>query len=413
MVPHNKLYLWLISFALVVAACSKSDSSDKQAEDGTGQEPAAPKAATTPTSTPPVNTQAPPGKPGKKPPGDVAPPPEHSFITYNLGLIPAVGLERARLPLILEAMKKTRASVACLQEVWTDDDVKAITEGLAAYYPHAFSKATEDTGKHPSGVCDLGNAISTQKCGTEKCTPKGISMTECVSDAALCKAQYDGFSDACKRCLAANTQSPTRCAMGEAPRFNSQGRNGLLLLSWHEIENPTYTTIEAQIVARGAITATIQGRTVQCTHLSADLQVVPYPPDTTYQSWAEEHAAQIGVIDKAAKSDGCRVLLGDMNTGPTTEQLAGELEKNFSGLANASYVQPWDEPECTFCADNPLAGVTDDRWIDHIFFKGCQKAAAFEYRRVFDQPIQVQSEGALVDTRLSDHYGVMVTTRDL
>jgi len=397
------------ALSLSLSGCGKSSSS------GEDKKPASPPEQPTPVAP----EAAPETAPAKAPVTLAAAPPAGTFMTYNLGLIPAVGLEKERLPQIVEAMKQTRAEVACLQEVWRKEDVQAITSGLAGHYPHAFWQETTDDGKHQAGVCDLSAAMATKQCGAEKCTPMGISMTECVSDEALCKAQYDGFSDECKRCLAANTESPTSCAISQAPRIMAQGGNGLLLLSWHPIENPRYTPMNTQIVARGAITATVQGKTVQCTHLSADLDVVPYPPGGAYTSWAEEHAAQIGIIDKATEGEGCRVFLGDMNTGPSVKasepakELVGELEENFGAFASAGYAEPWQQPVCTFCADNPLTGVKQGRFIDHVFFKGCASAATYGYQRVFDQPIQVTVDGKAVDLRLSDHYGVLVTTTGL
>ena len=400
-----------ITCALALCACAKKSDSDKsgenkgQAPDKQAEKPATPEVNTpTPEATSPV----PPA------PENVDPPAAGTYLTYNLGLLSAVGLDRQRLPRIIEAMKETRASVVCLQEVWTEADYQAISTALKNYYPHSFRHQTDDTSTYDSAPCQLSQALATQKCAGEMCTPKGISLFECMSDENLCKTQYDAFSDDCKLCLAANTDAATSCAMGtnKAARQSFGGRNGLVLLSWHEIENPTYTEYETSLVNRGVLTATIEGRTVQCTHLSAELDIVPYKKGT-FDSWAAEHKAQLPVIDKAGPDKGCRVLLGDMNTGPKTETLMPEIEQNFPGFAAAGWTETWDAPQCTFCPDNELTGVETGRFIDHIFFKGCNAKATYEYSRVFDQSITVKNETGEVKTRLSDHYGVRVEATGL
>ena len=66
-------------------------------------------------------------------------------------------------------------------------------------------------------------------------------------------------------------------------------------------------------------------------------------------------------------------------------------------------------PICTFCSDNPLAGVDKGRAIDHVMLKGCPESMTVEYERMFDQPISI--EGQAEPTRLSDHYGLKATIR--
>lgn len=405
-----------IACALSLWACKKGSDKDKTVEDKPGAT-AAEKPADKPARAAKPTSEKPEAAALARAPVKVEkaePPKPGTFLTFNLGLVDAVGMGSLRLPFIIAAMKKTRAEVACLQEVWDPADVQAVTEGLKGHYPHSFWHDTQDPATYPKAPCKLAQAIAVQRCGTEKCSSKGISLSECVSDENLCKTEYDAFDDDCKRCLAANTKSPTSCAVGVdvAKVYSTEGRNGLLLLSWNKIENPTYTAYDTQLVKRGVITATIDGRTVQCTHLTAGLDVVPFEKGT-FQSWDEEHKAQIPAIDKATDADGCRVLLGDMNTGPEGGGLTAEMGANFPEFARVGFTASWNEPQCTFCAENELTGTDTSRWIDHVFFKGCAKDASYAYRRVYDEQITVRKEERDIPTRLSDHYGVLVETTGL
>ncbi len=344
--------------------------------------------------------------PGATPSGRVVPGlPPMTFVTYNTGLAHgAVALADQRLPLIEAHLAGIDADVICLQEVWTDEDAAAIVSALEDTYPYTFRQVTEDTSE-PSTPCGIFKTYFLKRCVDRKCESQGISTEECVATGP-CKAKYDALADDCKRCLAANTAAPTSCALGGAQDFVSKGRNGLLLLSRHPIEHATYVPHDTLLVKRGMITADIQGYHTICTHLSADLGVVPYPPGRDFESWEDEHAAQVLALGEAAPGGRCTVLMGDLNAGPEDFGLTGELPENFKLLASEGYHWYWESPRCTWCKDNPLAGSEVDKLIDYIMFNGCPDGLQFEYHRIMDDPIDI--EGQTSPTRLSDHYGVLV-----
>ncbi len=332
--------------------------------------------------------------------------PPMTFATYNTGLAHgAVALADERLPLVETHLAEVNADVVCLQEVWTDDDAAAIEKALQDIYPYAFREVTTDTSE-PRTPCGPLRTLRLKKCVEKKCEAKGISTEECVATGP-CKKKYDALDDDCKRCLAANTAHPTGCALGGARDFVSEGRNGLLLLSKYPIEHARYVPHDTLLVKRGMIVADINGYHTICTHLSADLGVVPYPPGREFESWEDEHAAQVQTLADAADPDTCTVLLGDLNTGPQTDTLSGELPDNFQILIGAGYRETWDSSTCTWCRDNPLAGSDTDKRIDHILFHGCPPNLTYTYTRILDQPISIP--GQAKPTRLSDHYGVKVT----
>lgn len=346
-------------------------------------------------------------------PADAGPPKNPaSFVTYNAGLTAAVALAAERRDLIVAELKKLTAEVVCLQEVWSDADAKAVMDGLKGTYPFAFREKTTDTSQ-PGVKCQDGvSVLGLQTCVDTKCKPKGISTIDCVSQATLCKTAYDKLDDTCKRCLAANVANPIGCVAGSAKDFTDEGRNGLVLLSRVPLTGTKYTAMDTLLVKRGVITATAKDVTLQCTHLPADLGVVPYPTGKAFKSWKEEHAGALDALVKTAPASGCAVLMGDLNTGPTQGALKGELEDNWKKLPAAGYTEPWTSPKCTWCKGNPLTGSPDDRWIDHVMFKGCGAVyASHTYTRLFDQEITIKSGGKDIKTRLSDHYGVRVTAK--
>ncbi len=358
----------------------------------------------TPTSDPVEATQPAPSR-SETAQKDIERPPM-TFATYNTGLAHgAVALADERLPQIETQLAGLDADVVCLQEVWTDDDAAAIEKALQAMYPYSFREVTTDTSE-PKTPCGPLRTLCLKKCVEKKCAAKGISAEECVGTGP-CKKKYDALKDDCKRCLAANTANPTSCALGGAKDFVSDGRNGLLLLSKHPLEHARYVAHDTLLVKRGMIVADIDGYHTICTHLSADLGVVPYPPDREFESWEDEHAAQVQTLAEAAEPDTCTVLLGDLNAGPQTDTLTGELPENFQILLDAGYQSFWDTSTCTWCKDNPLAGSEVDKRIDHILFNGCPDNLTYTYTRIMDQPISI--EGQDEPTRLSDHYGVKVS----
>ncbi len=335
-----------------------------------------------------------------------APPlPELSLATYNLGLAHgAVALAAERRPQILEALGQVDADVLCLQEVWWDEDAGALLETLGDAYPHHVREITTD-GSEPSTPCGIFPTLKLSKCVTKKCEKNGISAEECVSTDP-CQARYDALADDCKRCLAANTASPSSCALGGAQEFAWGGLNGLMLMSREPLEDVSFDEFDTLLVKRGVISATVQGVQLMCTHLSADLGVVPYPQDREVKSWKQEHASQVQWMADRADPEACTVLMGDLNTGPSDGGFTGELSESWDLLPEAGFEEPWAEPACTWCQENPLAGSEVDKLIDHVMFHGCGEGLEVEYSRIMDQAITV--EGVEEATRLSDHYGVKV-----
>ncbi len=349
--------------------------------------------------------------------GDACPTPMR-FATFNLGLAHgAVKLATERLPGIVDALASSDADVVCLQEVWEDADAEALMGELAEVYPHSFREATV-SNEHKYFECTTSalELWSLKSCVDDECQTQ--SLFQCVGEGGACRDPYTSIPDDCKRCLAANALSPAKCLL-RAPTTAYGGRNGLLVLSRHPLEDARYEDYDTGILRRGVISARVKDYEVLCTHMTSDLaDVPPYPADEMpFASWSEEHMAQVERLSEMAADDRCAVLMGDMNAGPGTNTITPELGSHYDAFLAHGYSEPWMDPVCTFCSTNPLVCIDDGAneqtcaeqsslWLDHIFFTSACSGGA-SYRRVFDQPIDVESNGEQVQTRLSDHYGLM------
>jgi endonuclease/exonuclease/phosphatase family metal-dependent hydrolase len=324
--------------------------------------------------------------------------------TFNAGLVRGgVALVDERLPNLAPALEATGADVLCLQEVWGDQDYEALRAALAPTYPNAFRQRTVEDG-HQWFACGPFKLNSLKGCVDSACTPNGVSAEECVQKA--CKDKYDALSDDCKICLAANTDSPTSCIF-RAPEYVQGGRNGVALFSKLPIEDAHFEDYGTALVHRGMIRATIAGRAIACTHLSSDLTTVPYPSGQPWSSWKEEQAAQIDKVVASLPPDGCRIVMGDLNASQATNgSIRPELDSTLAGFSAKGLREPWESPVCTWCPPpaNPLASGQDEKQYDHVLTAGC---GAPKYRRILDQPITVQHAGQTLETRLSDHFGLM------
>lgn len=341
------------------------------------------------------------------------------FATYNAGLAHgAVPFADERVAPIAAELAQSPADVVCLQEVWTDEDAQKIIDGVAATFPYAFREVTEndDNKWFSCGPTQWLKLFNMNKCVSAKCSPDGISAFECAADQ--CASQWNALTDQCKLCLAANTESPFSCAAWRAPLYANEGRNGIMLLSRTKPESISFTPFDTHVVKRGVIRADIAGYQVQCTHMTADLGVVPYPADGKYGSWKGEHAAQVKLMSDQAGTRRRTVMLGDLNAGPASTGVDGELPENYSSLTAAGYVDTWTSgQQCTYCQENPLVcsrpggcpGGLSSR-LDHVLLKNFDASIKMNFERVNERAITIKdSDGRTHDSRLSDHFGLGAT----
>ena len=100
------------------------------------------------------------------------------FATYNAGLAHgAVPFANERVQPLVDEIKESTADVLCMQEVWTDADADAISEGVKATFPHAFREKTknDDNDWFACGITQWTKLFTMNSCVSNKCTPRYTS----------------------------------------------------------------------------------------------------------------------------------------------------------------------------------------------------------------------------------------------
>jgi len=331
-----------------------------------------------------------------------------SVLTWNVGLAYGfVPYSPERQPAVVEAVAALDADVVCLNEVWTEADITAITEAAAATFPHHAVEMTLEEGASGEPACTPEEAEPLKVCAESNCADTD-DLTGCV--LTFCAAEFDALSDTCTACAAANiglndVDAILEVCTSGSGTFSWGGHNGLLMLSRLPMAEVTYTTMDSWLVQRGLLAATVDGVEVGCTHLAAELTVPAYG-GATYASYSEENAAQMAQVlaTLEGRPGDKRVLLGDLNTGPAAGSLSAELPESWalaSGWADPNVDSA--APFCTWCVENPLTGALADLAIDHVLVQGM---AAGSPSRIGDAPITVTGADGEATVALSDHYGL-------
>ncbi|MDP8223669.1 MAG: endonuclease/exonuclease/phosphatase family protein [Candidatus Lernaella stagnicola] len=358
---------------------------------------------------------------------DTAPPESLSFATYNAGLAYGyVPLGYYRRDELFDAVPELDVDVVCMEEVWNEEDIVALAAGMAPNFPFLYrhDSVPDFAGVPPEAEPRCGAAIGPlDTCVRDNCD---ITQNEGLLDCAIenCPIQLLLTGLDCIECLAGNIDEVydemyDTCTNPNPPPISYNGSNGLLLLANREMTETEWVQFPFFLTNRVALHGKVETAGgpvhVYCTHLTASISILPYNGDAA--SYEAEQAMQIEAllewIGETAGEDPY-VLLGDFNNGPGTGGKPNEFPANYTMLTGAGLADPYTTQfpnRCTFCDENPLvdgtpgpAGVI----IDHAFFQGFDDYA-FTAARVFDEAITLNVEGDMVESRLSDHYGVVVT----
>jgi endonuclease/exonuclease/phosphatase family metal-dependent hydrolase len=190
-----------------------------------------------------------------------------------------------------------------------------------------------------------------------------------------------------------------------------RGSNGLLLLSKLPIVHSEYEDFGAFFLRRGAIHAVLEGPdqgelNVVCTHLSTHLNFPPYWG--SHESWEAEQIAQAEILADGASAD---VIMGDFNSGLSVgERITAYAPEAFERFVDGGFLSPYmtqEEPLCTWCESNPIAGGGyGDLVLDHVFLGPRLAEHEVSVARVLYSDVVVQDDGAERLVKLSDHAGV-------
>lgn len=344
-------------------------------------------------------------------------------VTYNAGLAEGfVDLASERTPLVADALGVLEADVLAVQEIWLPEQVEAVADATAESLPNQvfLDPLPEEDPGLPS--CTREELDPLQGCIETNCADvEGSDLVDCVLDS--CGAEFGALPPPCQSCLGSNVGFPIdqvieNCT-SSGGRYAYGASFGIGLLTNEEIVEQDTLVLESELNRRGIIytlldTDELGELHVFVTHLSAVFDDIPYPGEGT---WEEEQAAQIDAlgafVDEKADDDRPVLLMGDFNTGPGGVDYIAEIPENYDALvATGAFENPYvaqPDARCTFCVANPLiegegeGGVV----IDHVLVADFDGTVDVE--RLFDETIEVETEGETVTTARSDHYGVLAT----
>ncbi len=347
--------------------------------------------------------------------------------TFNGGL--AVGLvdyAEARAPHIVEALAGGGFDVLCVQEFWRAGHRQAL---------YAAVESLPERTDHPADAgacapaCEEMDVAPLQACMAARCPDVTVDMViSCALDN--CGAAVDALPGPCLTCISGQVGEKTvdeivaACGPGAmmAGCYAYDGEFGTALLSRYAVLERDARVLASNVNRRGILynrLSTPGGPLhVFCTHLTPRFSTLPHPEAASGGTWIQEQADQIAALrawlDEKVGPGEPVVMLGDFNTGPAVgEGVSARVPENYAALA-AGFASVYVEAPgagCSFCPENPLVGDTAAPvLVDHVLLRGFDGVEA-RGERVLAEPIEVQVEGAPVETAYSDHYGVKVTIR--
>jgi len=348
----------------------------------------------------------------------------YELTTFNAGLAHTyVPYAAQRTQPIIDAIKNQKSDVLCLQEVWKKEDRNLIINTLSNEYPYAHFTKIEQERASKKPVCKIKELFGKEKfvtCTLKKCKKlAGDDFTSCVIDK--CGGALENLKNSNRQCAAALMAQVGKSSTAsiwavinpfkKASLFTYGGSNGLLLLSKKKMTEKSLLNMSdiSALSRRSALKANIEDiGNVYCTHLSANL-INDAPYAGKFESWVEENFAQAErLVTDALDKSGATALLGDFNCGneiPGTN-LSAEMSESCDLIANYFDDSIADNnPSCTFCSENEIAGTSKDRLIDHIYTRGFYTS---KERITFKEKIKISVEGEDKMVNLSDHYGVTI-----
>jgi endonuclease/exonuclease/phosphatase family metal-dependent hydrolase len=338
-----------------------------------------------------------------------------SLVTFN-ALVAEHGPHLdERLTAIGKAVNQLRPDVLCLQEVWLLEHVEKLVDAVHSTLPYAFYTIRESTG---STSCEPSEREALVACVNANCGD--VSTDELPSCAvSSCSVAFTNVSRSCQECVLSNAEGAESIdSIAAACTEGSDGvayerQNGLILLSAFPFREKSEIALTSHVFERGVLHAELDvgfapRLDVFCTHLAATLDLEADPDDETNEERAQQIDETLAFIDEEHSKGDVSVLLGDMNCGPDTDEVAGADTKDFERLTARGLESPYSKaPFCTWCAENNLVADTDDdQRIDHILFADLPDRFRTTTRRVFDERATFEIDGKTISSALSDHYGV-------
>lgn len=345
--------------------------------------------------------------------------------TFNAGLAHTyVPYATQRIAPIIDALSSQNSDVLCLQEVWKKEDRNLIIESLRSQYPHSHFTKIEQERASKKPICKIKELFGKDRfvtCTLKQCKKlDGDDFTSCViNKCGESLVRLKNTNRQCAASLMAQVGKSSTASIWavinpfkKAALFTYEGSNGLLLLSKKKMTNKSLLNMSdiSTLSRRSALKASVEDvGNIYCTHLSANLEdEAPYAGK--FNSWGEENYAQAEkLLEDALDADEPTAMMGDFNCGHAVSgtNLSSELVESCD-LLNSFFKDSIEEenPSCTFCSENEIAGTKLNRLIDHIYTRGLYTSSE---EVVLKQKVRVTIDGKEKLVNLSDHYGVSIT----
>jgi endonuclease/exonuclease/phosphatase family metal-dependent hydrolase len=182
------------------------------------------------------------------------------------------------------------------------------------------------------------------------------------------------------------------------------------------IENKMAMQYDSNLQSTGVLYGEINGAQVACTHLSGDLNNVPYGGNHgSYDNQNLFEARMVLGLMKSFEDGRPQIILGDFNSGPAipeagiVEERPGTYERFLNkGWRSANALQ--ENPFCTYCPEengqirDPHA---QSQITSHIFVKGVN---VMNPKRFWDfQNVHITEDGEELELFPSDHFAYRST----
>ncbi|WP_438009977.1 endonuclease/exonuclease/phosphatase family protein [Sorangium sp. So ce321] len=356
--------------------------------------------------------------------------------TYNGGL--AMGVlkyvdERAE-PLI-NALAEQPVDLLCVQEFWLEEHWQRLVAATSSSLPNTFRLPPG----HEDGGCTSQETDPLVACAAQSCA--GLTqhaLLPCLLQS--CASKLTSLSPDCFNCLSANPRkgpdelaraclrTQKKSAAGARPPARAggaaavevySGASGTAVLTNAEILERDSLVLPSAIDRRAVLYTRLSPPSVGelhvfCTHLTANMEGVPHPRNT---SWQKDQSAQIDAllayVDQKTGGRGATLLLGDLNTGPAiAPSISARLPAHYNRLLARGFVNPYasqEDAKCTYCFDNPLDGGKGTRGllIDHVLLRGFEGDASGA--QIMRSNLTFEAGKKKVKSGFSDHYGLLVT----
>jgi endonuclease/exonuclease/phosphatase family metal-dependent hydrolase len=396
---------------------------------------------------------------------------EFTFVTFNVALAGSfVPWEDQRRQPVVDAVAGLDADVVCLQEAWRKSDKDLFEQAARDRFPysvrfeHNLDTPIDDPADQSGAVppapttapCEAPQIKAqfesvidclVQHCSTIPGSDQGKTTTAtCAQDYCLAEAApllTGPDEQRCYGCAATSLPVDTladirdRCETLPNASLAFNGQSGVMMLSRYPLVDADDWVLPGTWNRRVIIRATAKlpngvDLDVYCNHLTPIFFDLAFPYTGQYgdgktgpDGWAAEQSLQVKKLEAYVhqhSGDGRALILGDFNAGHEF-RVDGHLVARAEGNDAATLLDDaFDEaltsdytPACTFCASNPVTGLTGDwesAWIDHIYLHAIGVDAVRSTRRILDDaPVSVTEDDGSGGTRqrkvpVSDHYGM-------